>query len=183
MDLRAVRAGRLSLLLVLFCCIRLAAATPSTQPGQGLYVRVALVSPADRRWRVHIVAEMPGGKSKGVFAGGAVASTAAGVELLPAGQATGWVDLSDVLTPQGATIRFVFETQPPIDKVGVEARVDVAAATDDAAILRSVTDHDSGNIVSVRIPPEPAKAKDRILSIREDAQRRLDDVTDLITLE
>jgi hypothetical protein len=155
--------------LILFCCPASHAASAPAKPAP-LFVRVSLLSPLDRPWRVQIIAQKPGGKSQSVFAGKTVADTAKGADLLPAGQGSGWVDLSGISTPGGATLRFLFQTDPTLEKGtdGIKARIDVATAADDAAILRS--------IIAIRIPADPLKDKDRILSIREDTQRRLDEV-------
>lgn len=158
-----------------FCLIGVIASGISSAAPAPLFVRVSLLEP-DRAWRVHLVAQLPGGKSISHFAGRTVADKAKDARLLPANQATGWIDLSDSLSSQGATIRFLFETDPPLEHAGVEAKIEVASAADEKALLRSMTDHDPGNIISIRIPGGPAKDKGRILSIREDAQRRLDEI-------
>jgi len=163
---------------VLFLCCAAGKAAPAPPKPDQLFVRVSLLSPPDRPWRVQIVAQKPGGKVQSVFAGITVANTAKEAGLLAAGQAGGWVDLSGAPSPGGATVRLLFETQPALENgsQGVNARIDVATAADDAAILRSVTDHDPGNIIAIRIPADPVKDPDRILTIREDTQRRLDKV-------
>jgi hypothetical protein len=156
-----------------------AAGTSSGAPsprGAGVFVRVSLLAPGDRPWRVQVIAQMPGGKSKRLFAGKAIAENVKAAELLQPGQSTPWVDLSDAHSSEGATIRFLFETTPALEHAGVKAKIDVASGANDAAILRTITDHDPGNIISVRIPKDPSKDKARILSIREDAQRRLDEI-------
>ncbi len=158
----------------------LAGGAPSTRPA-GLFVRVTLLSPDDRPWRLQLIAHQPAGKSNRLLAGQTIAdaadaNSAKSIQLLPPKQPTPWIDLSNVLTPSGATLRFLFETQPALEKSGVKATIDVATAADDSAILRSITEHDPANIIAMRIPANPSSDKSRILSIREDSQRRLDEL-------
>ncbi len=161
-------------ILVILLCSVLEAAPAATNPS-GLFVRVRLQSAEGRSWRVQIVAQQAGGKSKTVFVGKAVGASVKEAELLAAGQATGWVDLSDAVAG-GATLRFLFETQPGLEKAGVKAKIDIASGPDEAAILRSIGETDPGNIIAIRIPAHPASDKANILSIREDTKRRLDEV-------
>ncbi len=154
-----------------------AAGAPETQPA-GLFVRATLLEPAGRPWRVQVVAQRPGGKSLTRFAGKAVSEAAKALELAPAGASCAWVDLSEP-KPTENTVRFLFETDPPLRKEAhpaIKARIDIATAPEDAAILRSIVEQDSGNIIAVRIPARASPLKERILSIREDTQRRLDEV-------
>jgi hypothetical protein len=178
-----IRCAKLTLALtavLLLCCSASRAASAPAKPEQ-LFVRVSLLSPSERPWRVQIIVQKPGAKPQSVFAGKTIANTANEADLLPARQPGSWVDLSGALSPGGATVRFLFDTQPALEQQsgGVKATIDVAAAADDAAILRSVTDHDPGNVIAIRIPADPRKGPDRILSIREDTQRRLDEVKSL----
>jgi hypothetical protein len=163
-----------ALCLFFLAASRLSSAAPAPRPP--LFVRVSLLSPNDRPWRVHLIAQLPGGKSISHFAGQSTAATAKDAQPLPANQSTPWIDLSNSLSSEGATVRFLFETQPPLEKAGIKAKFDIASAADDTAILRTLTDHDPGDVISIRIPADPSKNKARILSIREDAQRRLDEI-------
>jgi len=42
--------------------------------------------------------------------------------------------------------------------------------------VRSITDRDPGDVISLRVPRDPVKDKEWLVSIREDAQRRLDEI-------
>src|SRR6185503_20413487 len=89
---------------------------------------------------------------------------------------TPWIDLTGKLKEGSlATVSFYFEPKESFPK-GVKAQFDVATAAVDATIVRSITDHDPGNVISLRIPTDLTKDKQWLLSIREDAQRRLDQI-------
>ena len=145
-------------------------------PLAGPFVRVSLLSPADRPWRGpprrpragrQVTGLVRGrdrrrrGQGGGVPAGGAIDRVGGPVRRRrPRG--------GDRPIPIRDTARSRPGGRRGPDRRGLRGRR--------GAILRSVTDHDPGNVISVRIPPDPADDKDRILSIREDAQRRLDEV-------
>jgi hypothetical protein len=48
-------------------------------------------------------------------------------------------------------VRFLFETQPALGVGGVEARFEVATAAGEAAIVRTMTEHDPGNVIALRV--------------------------------
>ena len=58
----------------------------------------------------------------------------------------------------------------------MKARIDVATSPADRDIVRAITEHDPGNIIAVRVPRDPVKDKDMLISIREDAARRLKEI-------
>ncbi len=152
-----------------------AAAIP--QPESVAFVRVTLLSPRDRPWRVQIIAQRPGGKSANVFVGKTTANDAAAAGFAAAGQPSGWIPLPGA-DHGPATVRFLFETNPPLPKTdsGLAARFDFAIAAEEDHILRTVSDHDPGNVIAVRIPAQAAIHREQILTIREDTQRRLDEI-------
>jgi hypothetical protein len=162
-------------MIAFLTCGHILAAVPTPHPIP-LFVRITLLSPDNHPWRVHIISHQPGGKSKSLYAGKATAEDAKTADFLPAAQSTEWIDLSDATTSAGATLRFLFETEPKLDQAGVKAKFEIASTAGDDSILRTITDHDPGNIIAIRIPPDPAKDKSQILSIREDTQRRLDEI-------
>jgi len=165
-----------SQLVVTFVVLFSAASLTAAPAPQSLFARVTLLTPENHAWRLHLISHQPAGKSKSIFAGKTFADNAKAADFLPAGQATEWLDLTDFNSLSGCTLRFIFETNPKLEQGGVKAKIDIASAAGEDSILRSVTDHDPANIISVRIPADPSKDKNRILSIREDSQRRLDQI-------
>ena len=141
----------------------------------GVFVRVALVSPREVQWRMHIVAHQPGGKQADLFDGKNLDATAAKAGWIAERQSN-WMELTSLLGKGVPSVRFLFETRPALEGKGVEARFDVATAANEAAIVRSITDHDTGNVIALRLPVDLARDRKWLLSIREDTQRRLDEV-------
>ena len=141
----------------------------------GAFVRVTLLSPPEVAWRMHIIAHHPGGKQTELFAGkdaGATATQAGWVQA----QQSDWIELTSLLGKEAPSVRFLFETKPGLEGRGVEARFEVATAANAAAIVRSITEHDPGNVISLRLPADLSRDSKRLLSIREDTERRLAEV-------
>jgi hypothetical protein len=143
------------------------------QPG--VFVRVALLAPREVEWQVHIVAHQPGGKQADLFAGKDLAATADKAGWIR-GQRSDWMDLTPLLGKGVPSVRFMFETRPTLEGKGVEARFEVSTAANEAAIVRSITDHDPGRVIALRVPADLAGGRKWLLSIREDTQRRLEEV-------
>jgi hypothetical protein len=141
----------------------------------GVFVRVTLVSPRLVEWRMHIVAHQPGAKQTDLFAGKDQAGTAAKAGWI-AEQRSDWIELTALLGKGVPSVRFLFEAKPALEGKGVEAKLDVATAADDSTIVRSIADHDTGNVIALRLPADLAKDRKWLLSIREDTQRRLEEV-------
>jgi hypothetical protein len=153
------------------------AVAPATRPP--VFARVALLAPEQASWRLHIVAHCDDGQQAELYAGSAIASRSADAGLIDGQQST-WIDLSRLVGEKGVpSVRFIFETRPALDGKGVKARFDFATADHESAIIRSITEHDPGDVIAFRIPSELATDQQRLSSIREDAQRRLDEVTAL----
>jgi hypothetical protein len=138
----------------------------------GVFVRVALLSPRGAAWRLHLVAHHPGGKQTELFAGQNSAAAAAQAGWVP-GPRSDWIELTSLLGKGVPSVRFLFETQPGLGEGGVGARFEVATAADEGAIVRTITEHDPGNVIALRLPVDLAKDRERLLSIREDTERRL----------
>ncbi len=143
-----------------------------------VFVRVALTSPREVEWRIHIVAHQPEGKQAELFYGKDLAETAAKAGWI-AERRSDWIELTAVMGKGVPSVRFLFETRPAMEGKGVEARFDVATAANEAAIVRSITDHDTGNVIALRVPVDLARDRKWLLSIREDTQRRLNEVKSL----
>jgi hypothetical protein len=152
----------------------------SVRASAGIFIRASLLSPADTPWQVHLVIQRPGGKSQNLFVGQSVAESAKVAGTRAGGEPGLWVELPDGPKNNAATLRFVFGADPSVPRApapaNVRAKIDVATAAEESAILRSITEHDPGNVIAIRIPSDPANHKDGLLSIREDTQRRLDQV-------
>jgi len=145
---------------------------------RGVFMRVTLLSPREVQWRMHIVVHQPGGKQADLFDGKHLAASADKAGWIQ-GQRSDWIDLTSLLGKGVPSVRFLFETEPALQGKGVEARFEVATAANDAAIVRSVTDHDTGPVIALRLPADLAADGKWLLSIREDTQRRLDEVKTL----
>ena len=87
-----------------------------------------------------------------------------------------WIELTSLLGSGVPSVCFLFETQPELGGRGVEARFEVATAANEAAIVRTITEHDPGNVIALRLPAHPARDRKCLLSIREDTERRLAEV-------
>jgi hypothetical protein len=146
-------------------------------PAPAVWARVTLLEPRDVQWRMQIIAHNPPhGAPSTLFAGQKAGAKAEDAPLMAANAASPWIALSPILQAGVPSVRFLFETSPALDKRGVQARFDIATAPDDKAIVRSITEHDPGNVISIRIPTDLVKDKKWLLSIREDTQRRLDEI-------
>jgi hypothetical protein len=141
----------------------------------GVFVRVALLSPREAPWRMHIVAHHPGGRQTELFAGKNSAAAVAQAGWISAPRSD-WIELTSLLGQGVPSVRFLFETQPALGVGAVEARFEVATAAGEAAIVRTMTEHDPGNVIALRVPVDLAKDRERLLSIREDTERRLAEV-------
>jgi hypothetical protein len=140
-----------------------------------VFVRVALLSPPEVEWRMHVVAHQPGGKQAELFAGQNSGATAAQAGWL-AGPRSDWIELTPLLGEGVPSVRFLFDTRPALEAKGVEARLDVATEPNEAAIVRSITEHDPGNVIALRLPVDLVKDRKSLLSIREDTARRLAEI-------
>jgi hypothetical protein len=116
----------------------------------GVFVRVALLSPREAPWRMHIVAHHPGGKQTELFAGKNSAAAVAQAGWISAPRSD-WIELTFLLGQGVPSVRFLFETQPALGVGGVEARFEVATAAGEAAIVRTMTEHDPGNVIALRV--------------------------------
>ncbi len=83
------------------------------------------------------------------------------------------MDLTPWVPSGVASVIFNFETKPKLAG-GVKARIDVATAGEDASIVRSVTETDTAGVIGLRIPAKLKAEGAQVLSIREDAARRLE---------
>ncbi|MEO6908159.1 MAG: hypothetical protein ABI210_09745, partial [Abditibacteriaceae bacterium] len=145
------------------------------QNARQVWVRVTLLAPTNATWRTHVIAQPGPGKTTEMFAGATVAPTANDAQFITSGTASAWINLTTAISAGVASMRFLFDTKAPLTD-GVRARFDVATAANDANIVRSITDSDTGNVISLRIPADLVADKQWLLSIREDTQRRLDQV-------
>ncbi|MHB0935655.1 MAG: hypothetical protein ACYC6A_04625 [Armatimonadota bacterium] len=143
-----------------------------------VWVRVTLLEPEQTAWRAHMTAYTTRSKVEDLYIGETAGTDAKAVQPHAAGTPSEWVDFTPYLKNlKVVSVRFVFENLK-----NVRARFDIATAPSDEAIVRSITDYDRewqgkpGNIISLRIPQDPVKDKQWLLSIREDAVRRLDEI-------
>ncbi len=134
-----------------------------------VFVRVALLSPREVDWRMRIVAHQPGGKQAELFVGKGLAATAAQAGWL-AEERSDWIELTSLLGKGVPSVRFLVETKPALEGKGVQARFDFATTANEAAIVRSITEHDPNDIMAFRLPVDLVKDRKWLLSIREDAQ-------------
>jgi hypothetical protein len=141
----------------------------------GVFVRVSLLSPREVEWRMHIVVHLERGKQAHRYIGKESAASADKAGWIQ-GQQSHWIDLASLLGKGVASVRFLFETKPAGKEKGIAARFDVATAANDAAIVRSIAEHDTGQVIALRLPADLIKDRKWLLSIREDTQRRLDEV-------
>jgi hypothetical protein len=176
---------RLPFVTVLFALVLPPASTAATGDAaaparaRAVYARVALLAPEQASWRLHLIAHHAGAKQAELYAGSVIASRPAEAGFTDGPRST-WIDISRLTAEQGAaSVRFIFETRSALGGQGVKARFDFATAGDESAIVRSITEHDPGNVIAFRIPSDLSGDKARLASIREDAQRRLDEVTAL----
>jgi hypothetical protein len=159
-------------------------------------VRVQLLEPRDNPYKVQVVVRPRYGTNINFVAGQTISGTAGGQytppsadelaarekEAQPAdpGKPTCWIDLSAHLSGANlSSVQFYFVPAAQFTNTGVKARFDIATAADDKAIARSITDRDPGNVISLRVPSDLVKDKQWLLSIREDAHRRLKEIKDL----
>jgi len=161
---------------VLLTTVNFTSQAPAREPSLRAWVRVTLVEPANTPWQVDINV-IPAGNAKpsDLYVGQSVGVRQADAKPQAAGQSAPWVDLQSALGKGVASVRFVFSAgKQPLK--GVKATVAVATADNDASIVRSITDSDPGNVISLRIPADLDMDRQWLLSIREDTRRRLDEV-------
>ena len=108
----------------------------------GVFVRVALLSPREVPWRMHIVVHQPEGKQAELFTGKDLAATAAKAGWIE-GRQSGWIELSRRAGQGRALSAIPFRDRPAMEGKGVEAQFDVATAASEADIVRSITEHDT----------------------------------------
>ena len=158
---------------MLFTILAFGVGSEGVEEAPEVWVRIQLIEPGDAPYRVQVVALSPGRKTNTLFVGQTVAEDLQQVEAVEPSGATPWADLTALMAGQDATVQFQFEPQEEFTESGVQARIDVATSAHDQAIVRSITDHDPGPVIALRIPADPVQDRPRLLSIREDAQRRL----------
>jgi hypothetical protein len=165
-----------ALIPVLLTTVNFAGQAPPRRPSSRTWVRVTLVEPANTPWQVDInVIPVGNAKPSDFCVGQSVGGRQADAKPQAAGQSTPWIDLQGALGRGVASVRFVFsDGKQPLR--GVKARFAVATAANDTSIVRTITDSDPGNVVSLRIPADLEKDRKWLLSIREDTRRRLDEV-------
>ena len=157
-------------------------------PPPGVWVRVTLLSPEKIPWIVQIVSHSGGGRTSALFAGQNTAPNRADVQAVDAGASTPWIDLAGRVTGV-SSVRFLFELDPrprsataplvpggPPLAPGVRARIDIGTSGSDDAVVRSITETDTGSVIALRIPANLVKDRQWLLSIREDTERRLEEV-------
>lgn len=148
----------------------------SAQASQ-VWGRITLLEPKKVEWRMQIVAHQPPhGAPLSKFAGQKTSDKPEEATLIAPGQPSPWIDLTPLVPTGVASVRFLFETKPALEKRGIRARFDIATAPMEKAIVRSITEHDPGNVIALRIPANLAQDKPWLLSIREDTQRRLKEI-------
>lgn len=172
------------------------AALACAEENPQVWARVQLLQPQDVAYKVQVVVRPRYGTNINFFVGQTISTPVSGqytppgadelaakekeIEPAAAGKATCWVDLTAPLSSSGlSSVQFYYVPAATFTNSGVKARIDIATAASDKAIVRSITDHDPGNVISLRVPKDPVKDKQWLLSIREDAQRRLKEIKDL----
>ena len=161
---------------VLFANLAFAQA-PAAPAKPGVWARVSLLEPKGVQWRMQItIYNPPNGDPTAIFAGQKTAGKAEDAPMIVANSASPWIDMTPLLTGGVASVRFVFDTVPFLEKRGIKARFDIATAASDKYIVRSILEHDPGNVISLRVPSDLVADKKWLLSIREDTQRRLNQV-------
>ena len=168
--------AQFAFILVLLSNVNVASRAPAKERCSKAWVRVALVEPANTPWQVNINV-IPAGHAKpsDLYAGQTVVGRPADTRPQMAGQSTPWVDLQSALGKGIATVRFAFsDGNQPLK--GVKVRFAVATAANDASIVRTITGRDPGNVISLRIPVDLEKDHKWLLTIREDTERRLDEI-------
>jgi hypothetical protein len=187
---------KLRLLCVLGCWMTLAAGATEAQTKSQVWARIQLLKPRACPYTVQVVVRPAYGSNITFFVGQTVSGAIGGQyspppadqlkarenEVQPAKpkSPTGWADLTAYL-PAGRIASVLFRFMPPqnFTNSGIKARFDIATAADDKAIVRSITEFDPGNVIALRIPSDPVKDKQWLLSIREDGARRLKEIQDL----
>jgi len=163
-------------MLLLFSCLLFLAGFALAE-GQ-VWVRVTVLEPAQTAWRVHVVANTTRGTTADLYIGDTANADAKVVQPHPAGGPSEWVDFTPYLAKLPiVSVRFIFDNLKD-----VRAKFDIATAPNDGAIVRSIIDYDRewqgrpGNVISLRIPQDPVKDKQWLLSIREDSARRMNEI-------
>jgi len=162
----------LFMLSCLFCLAGLAFAEAQ------VWLRVSVVEPEATAWRAHVTAYTTRSKTEDLYIGDTAGTDANAVKPHAAGTPSQWVDFTPYLKSlKVVSVRFAFDGLK-----NVRAKFDIATAADDNAIVRSITDYDRewqgqpGNVIALRIPADPVKDKQWLLSIREDTLRRLNEI-------
>lgn len=162
----------LIMLSCLFCLAVMAFAE-----GQ-VWVRVSVLEPEGAAWRAHVTAYPTRGTEANLYIGETAGADANAVKPRAAGTPSEWVDFTTYLKSlRVVSVRFAFDGLK-----NVKAKFDIATAPDEQAIVRSIIDFDRewqgrpGNVISLRIPQDPVKDKQWLLSIREDTVRRLNEI-------
>lgn len=181
---------RVSLLL---CCLCMAALAVMPGRARQVFVRVTLLEPADAPYKLQVMVHPSYSYNYCFFAGQTVTKAEkslyvgvpgadvlqkleAEVQPVAAGASTPWIDLSGYLDTSLASVQFFVVPAARFAKTPVRARFDVSATAGEEGIARSITEHDPGNVVALRIPKDLAGDRQWLLSIREDSVRRLNEV-------
>ena len=177
---------------LLSCCLL---AVVSVSHAQQIFVRVTLLEPTDKPYKVQLDVHPSYFTNQTFFAGQTISKSEESryvylpaadvlktledaVQPVAAGQATVWVELTKYI-PAGslASVQFFFSPAKDFQQTGVKARFDVATAADEQNIVRSITEHDNtGNVITLRIPHDLVKDKPWLISVREDSVRRLNEI-------
>lgn len=158
---------KFSLISYLLCATLLSA-------EDGIFVRAQLQDPA-AEWRVAITSHWAQGKHGTIFAGRSTGAKADESQWAGAGERSEWVDLSKFIPSGVASVIFKFETKTKSEGP-IKAHIDIAIAADDNAIVRGIVETDTGRVISLRIPAKLRAESERLLTIREDSQRRLNEI-------
>jgi len=169
-------------------------AQDTLSPPPAVWVRVQLLRPADVPYQARLTVHPNYSSNITLYAGQTVsgsesaryvysppadvlATQAEQAGTVKPGEKTPWIELTRFLPADGlASVRFLFEPKEAFAADGVEARFDVATDAEEGAIVRAITERDPGNVISLRIPLDLAKDGKWLLSIREDAERRLREI-------
>jgi len=165
----------LLVLIVASRAVSLFAAEEQPKPPD-VWARVQMLEPANQPWSLHIIVHPAHLKQTDILVGETVAEKAADLKPIAAAARSPWVNLTAALGKGTNSVRFLFEPKDAFAGAGVKASFSFATAAEDAAIARTITDHDTGNVISFRVPQDLVKDKQGLLSIREDTERRLREV-------
>jgi len=165
----------------------------SSDNSDGVWVRTRVVYPTLTSYKVRVVVVPNYSRNFTLYAGQTVSETAVSQytyfpaeevlkklasQVNPCGrQGTCWINLSPYMPSEGlATVKFFFEPKDAFKGNGVKAQFLVATGASDLHIIRKITESDTENVISLRLPRDLKKGKKWILTIREDVKRRLAEI-------